>query len=155
VRKDLGAPPKSGWAQFVPELLVEDLGASLSFWRELLGFGIAYERPKDRFVYLERADGIQLMLCQRSGNWETGSLERPFGRGAMFQMYVESVDPILAKIQSSGQQLYVDLREVWRQCGNCEGGQREFFLQDPGGYLVMVAELIGERPLPQQVGGGR
>jgi hypothetical protein len=87
----LGAPPKTGWAKLVPELLVSDIVASLEFWRDRRGFAIAYQRPEPAFAYLERPEGAQIMLCQRSGNWETAPLEPPYGRGAMFQVYVASI----------------------------------------------------------------
>ena len=32
---DLGAPPRTGWANIVSELLVSDIGHSLAFWRGL------------------------------------------------------------------------------------------------------------------------
>src|SRR5437899_6923989 len=73
--EDMGAPPRSGWARLVPELLVEDIAISLLFWRDRLGFAIAYQRPEERFVYLERPEGAQIMLSQRSGRWETAALE--------------------------------------------------------------------------------
>lgn len=143
-----GAPPRSGWARLKPELLVSDLGESLSFWCGLLGFTIAYQRPETHFVYLERLDGNQLMLCQRDGLWETGPLERPYGRGVMLQVYVDRLEPVLAALSDRGWPLHTELREVWRRWGDREGGQREVWVQDPDGYLVMVAEHIGERPLP-------
>jgi hypothetical protein len=31
--------------------------------------------------------------------------------------------------------------------GDREAGQREVFVQDPDGYLVMIAHDLGERPL--------
>ena len=65
---DQGAPPKSGWAKLVPELLASDLAESLGFWRDLLGFAIAYQRPEEAFVYLERPEGAQIMLSQAAGN---------------------------------------------------------------------------------------
>jgi hypothetical protein len=49
-----GRLPKGGFAKLVSELLVEDLGESLYFWREALGFEIAYQRPEEKFAYLER-----------------------------------------------------------------------------------------------------
>jgi catechol 2,3-dioxygenase-like lactoylglutathione lyase family enzyme len=49
-------------------LLVSDIAASTAFWCDRLGFAIAYQRPERLFVYLERPEGAQLMLCQRSGN---------------------------------------------------------------------------------------
>ena len=71
-----GAPPKSGWAKMVSELHVNDLDASLSFWRDILGFEIAYQRPAEGFVYLEHPQGHQIMLCRRHGRFETGQIGR-------------------------------------------------------------------------------
>lgn len=143
----LGSPPKTGWARLAPEILVQDIQASVAFWRDLLGFEIAYPRMEDRFVYLERPDGAQIMLCQQSGDWETGPLERPYGRGVMFQVYVDGVDALYASVTARGWPIYEGLREVWRRYGDREGSQREFFVQDPDGYLVMIAQQTGERPL--------
>jgi catechol 2,3-dioxygenase-like lactoylglutathione lyase family enzyme len=145
--ENTGVPPRSGWARLVPELLVEDIATSLPFWRDLLGFAIAYQRPAERFVYLERPEGAQIMLCQRSGRWETATLERPLGRGVMFQVYVDDIDAVSAALAAAGTELYAGPREVWRRHGDREGGQREIFVQDPDGYLVMIAQNIGERPL--------
>ena len=142
-----GAPPKSGWAKLAPELLVSDLETSLAFWRDILGFEIAYQRPAPEFVYLEHPEGHQIMLCRRHGGWETGSLERPFGRGTMFQLYFKSIEPALAAVSARAWPIYQELREVWRRAGDQETGQREFFLQDPDGYLIMVAENLGERSI--------
>src|SRR5258708_39924154 len=61
----MGAPPRSGWAGLVPELLVDDIAASLAFWCGLLGFVVAYQRSEQFFAYLERPEGAQIMLCQR------------------------------------------------------------------------------------------
>ena len=143
-----GKPPTTGWARMVPEILVEDLDSSMRFWHDLLGFQVAYQRSDERFVYLERRDGAQIMLCQRYGDWETGPLELPFGRGVMFQVYVDDVDAVHLEVVAHDWPVHTGLREVWRQHGDREGSQREFFLLDPDGYLVMVAQRIGERPLP-------
>ena len=144
---DFGKPPKGGWSKLVPELLVSDIAVSKKFWCEVLGFTIAYQRPAEKFMYLERPEGIQIMLCERSGKWETAELERPFGRGAMFQLYVDDWEDMLATVESGGWPKYAGPREVWRRHGDCEGGQREFFVQDPDGYLFMIAQMIGHRPI--------
>ena len=102
----LGAPPKSGWARLVPELLVNDIGTSVEFWCDHLGFAIAYSRPEEAFAYLERPEGAQIMLSQRSGKWETAPLERPYGRGAMFQLYVASIEPVQRSLEGAGWPLY-------------------------------------------------
>ena len=36
-------------------------------------------------------------------------------------------------------------REAWYRTGPVEGGQREFLVQDPDGYLVRLAEDLGHR----------
>lgn len=143
-----GAPPRGGFARLVPELLVSDISKSLAFWRNALGFTIAYQRPEEGFAYLERPEGAQIMLSQRSGTWETGALELPFGRGAMFQIFVDDVDAIAATLANLRLPLYAGPREVWRRYGDREGGKREIFVLDPNGYLVMLAHDLGERPLP-------
>jgi hypothetical protein len=71
---DCGRPPKGGFAKLVSELLVEDLGESLYFWREALGFEIAYQPPQQKFAYLERPEGAGLAstnLCGSQRSMET------------------------------------------------------------------------------------
>ena len=140
-----GGPPRSGWAKMVPELHVTDIDASLIFWRDLLGFRIAYERPAERFVYLEHADGAQIMLCQRNGRFETGGMAHPLGQGVMFQVYMTSIEPVLTALATRNWPIYLGPREAWRRVGGRDTGQREVFVQDPDGYLVMVAADLGWR----------
>jgi hypothetical protein len=40
-----GSAPQGGPADLVPELGVSSIEASLPFWRNLLGFELAYDRP--------------------------------------------------------------------------------------------------------------
>ena len=143
---DYGRPPKGGFGKLVSELLVDDLRESLYFWREGLGFDIAYHRPEQKFVYLESPEGAQIMLCERSeGRWETAPLERPYGRGVMFQIYISSIDPIIDRLKVLRVPIYAGPREVWRRYGDREGGRREIIVLDPSGYLVLLAEDLGER----------
>ena len=141
------APPKSGWAKMVSELHVNDLHASLAFWRNIIGFGIAYERPEERFVYLEHPEGQQVMLCQRHGRFETGSMQSPLGQGVIFQIYFRDITSILSVLRACDWPIYLGPHEVWRKVGDREAGQQEVFVQDPDGYLLMLAQNIGERAL--------
>jgi catechol 2,3-dioxygenase-like lactoylglutathione lyase family enzyme len=131
----------------VAELHVSDLDASLVFWRDIIGFDIAYRRDEEKFVYLEHAEGQQIMLCQRHGRFETGPLQYPLGQGAMLQIYFEDIGSILTDLADRNWPLCLGPREVWRKAGDRERGQREVFVQDPDGYLLMVAQNIGERCL--------
>jgi catechol 2,3-dioxygenase-like lactoylglutathione lyase family enzyme len=147
-----GSRPKDGFAALVPELSVSDLRESLSFWCSLLGFEVAYDRPAARFAYLVRGP-LQVMMRERNGRWEPGEMLRPFGRGINFQMMVEHVAPILSALEAAGWPLYEQPSDAWYRTGDVEGGQREFLVQDPDGYLLRFAEDLGTRP-PTRAGTG-
>jgi len=138
-----------GSARLVPELIVLDIGRSLAFWVDLIGFRISYDRPEEGFAYLDR-NGAAVMLEQRdpaARQWITDTLARPFGRGINFQIEVSGVGPILARLGEANWPLYMDCEDKWYRVGACEVGQRQFLVQDPDGYLLRVAEDLGERPL--------
>jgi len=139
-------PPRGGFARLVPELAVLDLEASLSFWCDILGFQIAYQRPERGFAYLER-DGAQVMLERRHGVWETGELLRHFGRGVNFQIEVEALDPLLTRLASIDWPLYAEPEDARYRLGAQKVGQREFLVQDPDGYLLRFTQSLGARPL--------
>jgi catechol 2,3-dioxygenase-like lactoylglutathione lyase family enzyme len=144
---DRNAPPATGWAKIVTELHVTDLNASLAFWRDIIGFEIAYSRQEEKFVYLEHPEGQQIMLCQRHGRFETGPMQPPLGQGGMFQIYFQDIEALMANLVAQNWPIYLGPREVWRKTGDRESGQREVFVQDPDGYLLMLAQNIGERVL--------
>ena len=131
----------------VPELLVFDLDASLRFWCGLCGFAVAYERPEDRFAYLDRK-GCQVMLEEAGApgrRWITAPLERPFGRGINLQITIDDVTSTLASLDAAGWPLFLALEEVWYRVGTNETGVRQFLVQDPDGYLVRFSQSLGLR----------
>jgi catechol 2,3-dioxygenase-like lactoylglutathione lyase family enzyme len=131
----------------VTELHVADLEVSLAFWKDIIGFEIAYRREEEKFVYLEHPEGQQIMLCQRHGRFETGPMQPPLGQGAMFQIYFQDISSILDSLAARNWPIYLGPRQVWRRTGDRECGQQEVFVQDPDGYLLMLAQSIGERAL--------
>jgi catechol 2,3-dioxygenase-like lactoylglutathione lyase family enzyme len=141
-----GTSPKSGFAPMAIELIVSNYDKSLAFWTGPIGFKVCYTRPAMKFAYLEHPDGAQMMFYERDGDWETGTFEYPFGRGAIIQLGVKNVDTAYQAIVAAGVPRYVELREKWRNWGDREGIQREFLVQDPDGYLVMINQKIGTRP---------
>lgn len=139
-----GRLPTGGFARLVPELDVFNLEESKKFWCNILGFDIAYQRPENRFMYLE-LQGAQVMLTQRNGNWETGTLERPLGRGINFQMFVASVVPLLDALKHEKWPLFRECHDAWYRIAGEERGNRQFLVQDPDGYLLRFAEDLGKR----------
>ncbi len=142
-----GSPPKSGFSPLAIELIVSNYDKSLAFWTGPMNFTVCYTRPAQKFVYLEHPDGAQMMFYERDGDWETGAFEAPLGRGAILQIGVKNIETAYAAIIAAGIPRYVELREKWRNWGDREGGQREFLVQDPDGYLVMVNQKMGERAI--------
>jgi hypothetical protein len=72
-------------------------------------------------------------------------MQPPLGQGAMFQIYFEEIASVWANLAAKHWPIYLGPREVWRKTGDRESGQREVFVQDPDGYLLMLAQSIGER----------
>ena len=142
-----GSPPPV-WAALMAEMMVNDYPTSLAFWTQILGFVPAFTRPAQKLACLVHPDCAQVMIYERDGDWETGVMEPPFGRGAVIQVYVADATKAAARITEAGHPFYVPLRDKWRDWGDRMGGQREFLVQDPDGYLIMIAQRIGERPLP-------
>jgi catechol 2,3-dioxygenase-like lactoylglutathione lyase family enzyme len=142
-----GQAPKGGWAALVPELYVDALTVSRRFWCDVLGFSVAYQRPVEGFVYLERHDGAQIMLCQRHSGWEVADMEHPFGRGLVVQVFITDVDTVQHRMADADWPLFEGPREVWRRWGDVMGGKREIMVQDPDGYLILLAQDIGTRPV--------
>ncbi|KMT52782.1 bleomycin resistance protein [Pseudomonas fildesensis] len=139
--------------KLVPELTVTDLSKSLEFWVSFLGFEVAYQRLEEGFAYLD-LDGAQVMLEQvdpLANQWQTGALERPFGRGMNLQVDVAAVLPLLQRLDEAAYPLFKTCKDVWYRAGEVEVGQREFLVQDPDGYLVRLVERLGERAGPDAV----
>ncbi len=87
------------------------------------------------------------MLSGRNGAWESATLEIPFGRGVLFQLIVDDITPIASRFAAIGTPLYMNKRDVWRSYGDRQGGRREIAVQDPDGYLILLAQDIGTRHL--------
>jgi catechol 2,3-dioxygenase-like lactoylglutathione lyase family enzyme len=131
----------------VPELDVADLDASRTFYVDLLGFRVVYERPAERFVYIAR-DRAAVMLEEAAGpgrRFRTAPLERPFGRGVNFQLEVPDVDEIYERVVTAGYEPVVVLEEQWYGLDGDEVGNRQFVVADPDGYLWRPFRDLGTR----------
>jgi catechol 2,3-dioxygenase-like lactoylglutathione lyase family enzyme len=143
----------------VPELDVTGLDASVRFYAGVLGFRTLFERPAERFAYLER-EGVELMLQEAAGpgrRFRTAPLEPPFGRGVNLQLRVDDVDAVHARAVEAGFEVVVPLEERWYRVdvaerggrwqltGPVEAGNRQFVVADPDGYLWRPFRDLGVR----------
>jgi len=140
---------KFRYTPMTPELLCSSIEGSISFYTEILGFSIQYERLENGFAMLER-QGSCIMLDEYDPdsprNWIAAPLERPFGRGINLQIETKFVDDFYACIQKANAKIFLPIEEKWYRADDCELGNRQFIVQDPDGYLLRFFEDLGERP---------
>jgi catechol 2,3-dioxygenase-like lactoylglutathione lyase family enzyme len=135
--------------KLVPELDVSDIAVSLAFYTGICGFAVRFERPEERFAYLD-LDGVHLMLEEADGpgrRFSTAPLERPYGRGVNFQIEVRDVDALYARIEAAGCAVPIPMEERWYRADDMLSGNRQFVVADPDGYLLRFFSDLGERPV--------
>ncbi|KCZ91399.1 bleomycin resistance protein [Hyphomonas jannaschiana] len=129
-------------AALVPELYVSDLARSLDFYCGALGFSIVYQRPEERFAYIER-NGAEFMLEEPVGRtWLAGPLEAPYGRGVNFQIAVEDAAALCEAALAAGAPLIQGLEEKTYLRDDEPIRVRQCVVQDPDGYLLRFSELL-------------
>jgi catechol 2,3-dioxygenase-like lactoylglutathione lyase family enzyme len=134
-------------ARLVPELEVEDLDRSLTFYTGIIGWTVLYARPDERFVFLE-LEGANLMLEEAAGagrRFHGAPLEHPFGRGVNFQIQVTNVDDLYARVLAEPLHVVLPLEERWYRRDDHEVGNRQFVVADPDGYRLRFFAALGQR----------
>lgn len=128
----------------VPELYVRDIAVSRDFYVQILGFACLYERPEERFCYLD-FQGAHLMLDQigATRDWLPAPLETPFGRGINLQIRAQALEPILDRLPQA--HLFMAPETKWYRTDEGEAGQRQMIVRDPDGYLLRFAVSRGTR----------
>ncbi len=134
--------------KLIPELYSADFRRSLEFYTQILGFSVRYDRPEDRFAYLER-EGAELMLEQTrdaSRRFVNAPLDFPFGRGMHLQIETAGVTSLYRDVLAAGAPMLLALEERWYRRGDSEVGNRQFVVADPDGYVLRFFEDLGTRP---------
>jgi len=134
-------------AKLVPELMVSSQAASRDFYVRIIGFSVRYERPAEKFSYLDLG-GAELMIEEETDFWATAPRERPYGRGVNLQIEVDGLDAILGRLDAAGIALFRPVEEAWYRIGDNYGGNRQFLVQDPDGYLLRFFEDLGTSAAP-------
>lgn len=117
--------------------MVTDLTISLTFWVDICGFEVRYDRPEEGFAYLQL--GSAHVMLDQTGigrDWITQTLERPLGRGVNFEIAVPSIDSVLNRCTAADWPLFLEPETKWYRTSDGEVGVRQFLVQDPDGYLL-------------------
>ena len=134
-------------ARLIPELEVEDLDRSLTFYTGIVGCTVLYARPEERFVFLE-LEGANLMLEEAAGpgrRFHAAPLEHPFGRGVNFQIQVANADGLYARVLAAQLHVALPMEEQWYRRDDHEIGNRQFVVADPDVYLLRFFTALGQR----------
>ncbi len=135
--------------KLVPEILVSIVEESLKFYTELIGFKVNYAREEEKFYFLEY-QGSQIMIEQLHDNSRfTNGLpkEKPFGQGINFEIETDDADILYQKINDADYPIFYPLEEKWYQTGDTLGGNKQFVVADPDGYLLRFAQDLGKKQL--------
>ncbi len=118
----------------IPELSVSNIEISKKFYLNL-GFKIKYERKENKFCFLELEEN-QIMIEEINNNWNTGTLEYPFGRGINISMTISNVDNLYNHLIKNKVQIFRKLQVDEYRVENKIYKDKEFLIQDPDGYLL-------------------
>jgi len=140
-------------AALVPELYVSVLSRSLSFYLELLGFAVEYDRPEERFaaialgaarIMLEEAPSLGAATPDEfsRGEWRPAELRHPFGRGINLQIAVPDVARIRSSLSAARYPVLLEPYERSYRAGRVNLTVRQMLVADPDGYLIRPAQLL-------------
>ncbi|GAD88431.1 MULTISPECIES: VOC family protein [Vibrio] len=129
----------------VPELYCFDMSISKSYFIDVLGFSVKYERPEEDFAYLT-CEGVDLMLEGLKGNsrkWTSGRLDFPLGRGINFQWDVTDIEALYGNVRArAADSIYLAMESKEYQCGHAVITQKQFIVQTPDGYLFRFCQDV-------------
>lgn len=132
----------------IPEFAVTDWQKSKTFYCDLLGFELDYERAEEGFAMLALGPA-RLMIDQigKGRTFDDGHLPKdyPFGRGLNVQLEVPDLNVVLRRLERAGLTLYLPLEEKWYRRNDSEVGNRQCVIADPDGYLLRLFEDLGAR----------
>lgn len=115
-----------------PFLGVEDLSAVLAFYRDKLGFALAWEWGDPAEMASVCRDEVELTLVTRSD-------ARPGGISRLY-LHIDGIDDYHAQLQAAGVAITVAI-------GDRPYGMRDFSVTDPAGNVLCFGQA-----LPQPVG---
>lgn len=139
------------WNQMIPEFDVFNLEDSLHFYVDLIGFHVEYDRPEDRFAFLQLED-VQFMIQEidsENMKWNTGELKYPLGIGINFQIDVTNIDEIYDRLKKDNYEIFVQMEDHWYRKDNVLMGCREFLVQDPNGFVLRFSQDLENKQIDE------
>jgi uncharacterized glyoxalase superfamily protein PhnB len=126
-----------------PNLMVEDVPASIAFYRDRLGFAVYDQVPNPETGVMQFAimgrDSVTIMFQLRASFHEDvpGTEGLPVGASATLYLQVDDIDAMMPHIRDHVQ-IVKDLHETWY-------GAREIYFKDVNGYIICLNQAV-EQP---------
>jgi lactoylglutathione lyase len=122
--------------KLTPNLMVEDIAQTLTFYKDVLGFGVVMTLPETApfdFAIVSR-DGVELMFQSRQSLSEnvpalTGS---PIAASQTFYIEVSGINDLYEQIRDKVE-IVVDLHKTFY-------GTQEVYFRDINGYILSFSE---------------
>jgi uncharacterized glyoxalase superfamily protein PhnB len=122
--------------KLTPNLMVEDIAQTLTFYKDVLGFDVVMTLPESApfdFAIVNR-DGVELMFQSRPSLSEnvpalTGV---PIGASQTFYIDVSGIDALYQQVRDKVE-IVVDLHTTFY-------GTQEFYFRDVNGYILSFSE---------------
>jgi predicted enzyme related to lactoylglutathione lyase len=112
--------------RIAPEIPAIDLGESIRYYEEKLGFQLVMEIPSASYAIVER-DGVAIHLFQI----QQGQAQSPVG----MHLFTDQIEDLFAEVTGRGAQIsQAIVRKPW--------GNRDFRLLDPAGNELKFTEPI-------------
>ena len=112
-----------------PFFIVADVAAALAFYREMLGFEVAFqESPQDPFFAIVSRDGAMIMVKSVGVEPLPNRVRQPAARWDAY-LSVDDPDVLAAELASRGVTFSAPLQDT-------HDGLRGFELEDADGYVL-------------------
>jgi uncharacterized glyoxalase superfamily protein PhnB len=124
--------PRPRVTSLAPQLLVDDLGRAMAYYRDALGF--TFDQTWGGFYAIGRLDGLELHLKEAPKN----PAERKHRRDNEHLDVSAGVDGIEAFYE----QCVANGAKILKPLAATEWGTKDFYVEDPDGYIL----CFGGRP---------
>jgi catechol 2,3-dioxygenase-like lactoylglutathione lyase family enzyme len=123
-----------------PLLAVADVPRASRWYRHLLGAESGHGGEEYERVYAGDALVLQLHSLEVEHHHRPiGDPSQPLGNGVLVWFALDDFDGAVERSRAAGFEVVMDVHL------NPNAGQRELWLRDPDGYVVVVAEEHGSR----------
>lgn len=129
-------PPPTHLSRLTPNLMVEDVNATVAFYRDVLGFDLVTSVPESGALdwALVRRDTVDVMFQSRASLAADLPQFRDRSPGGALTFYIdlEGIDALYAQVAGRG--------AVVKDLATTFYGTREFTMEDCNGFLLTFAE---------------